>query len=166
MIPGPIIGTGLHTVGGIAASTCYTPYEKMSNWSWVSFWPVQALFAWFLVPMVLGIITVPDFFSILFQTPSHIIWGTFLLGGLYGFGSMSFGFAIKHIGFSLTFAISIGISAVFGTITPLIIEGTLVQYFLQPGGDIVLLGMILSVVGVAFCGFAGFIPYFSQIFFS
>ena len=33
---------------------------------------------------------------------------------LYGFGGMSFGLAIKHVGYSLTYTISIGISAVVG----------------------------------------------------
>lgn len=120
MILGPILGTGLHAIGGMAASTCYTPFEKTKQWSWVSFWLVQALFAWLLVPLILGILTVPDFFTILLNSPPNIVLGAFLLGALYGFGGMSFGLAITHIGYSLTYTISIGISAVLGTIIPLI----------------------------------------------
>ena len=34
--------------------------------------------------------------------------------------------------------------------------GGLTEYFARPGGDIVLIGMIISVVGVGLCGYAGF----------
>lgn len=153
---GPILGTGLHALGGMAASTCYTPFEKTKQWSWVSFWLVQAFFAWLIVPLLLAVFTVPNFFTIIQNAPSNVVLGAFLLGGLYGFGGMSFGMAITHIGYSLTYTISIGISAVLGTIIPLVINGKLVEYFSQPGADIVIGGMILSVLGVFLCGWAGF----------
>ncbi len=57
-----------------------------------------------------------------------------LLGMVYGFGGMAFGYAIKNIGYSLTYTISIGLSAVLGTIIPLLIHGTLVEHFSKPGG--------------------------------
>jgi L-rhamnose-H+ transport protein len=69
---------------------------------------------------------------------------------------MSFGLAIRHIGYSLTYTIAIGISAVLGTIIPLTIFGGLVAHFTKPGGGIVLIGMMLSLIGVGLCGVAGF----------
>lgn len=152
----PILGTLLHAVGGISASSCYTPQSKVKNWSWGTFWLVQASFAWIIAPLLLGWLTVPGFFNILVNAPSDVLWGAFLLGGLYGFGGMSFGLAIKHIGYSLTYTIAIGISAVLGTIAPLLLKGTLVEYFSRSGSAVIFLGMILSVVGVALCGWAGF----------
>ena len=82
--------------------------------------------------------------------------GAFLLGCIYGFGGMSFGFAIKHIGYSLTYTIAIGISAVLGTLTPLMIYGGLTDYFTRPGSAIIIAGMLLSVAGVGLCGWAGY----------
>ena len=152
----PIVGTGLHALGGVSASTCYLPFQGTKNWSWGTFWLVQASFAWIIMPIVLGVLTVPGYFGILANAPSGPFWGAFLLGGLYGFGGMSFGLAIKHVGYSLTYTISIGISAVVGTILPLMIFGGLTEYFSRPGGGIVLVGMALSLVGVLVCGWAGF----------
>lgn len=152
----PIFGTVLHAIGGISASSCYTPQTKVKNWSWGTFWLVQATFAWILAPLFLGWLTVPGFFDILSQAPQNVFWGAFLLGALYGFGGMSFGFAIKHIGYSLTYTIAIGISAVLGTLTPLLLNGKLVEYFTRPGSAVIISGMLLSVVGVALCGWAGF----------
>ena len=154
--PNPLIGTGLHSIGGISASTCYVPFQGIKKWSWGTFWIVQSLFAWFIVPAIIGWITVPDFFRILREAPSSSLWTAFLLGALYGFGGMSFGLAIRHIGYSLTYTLAIGISAVVGTIIPLMIFGGLVEYFTKPGGYIVLVGMIISVLGVGLCGWAGF----------
>lgn len=152
----PIIGTVLHAIGGISASSCYLPYHRTKNWSWGTFWLVQALFAWIIMPVIIGVITVPDFFTILRNAPASAFWGAFLLGAVYGFGSMSFGVSIRHIGYSLTYTISIGISAILGTVLPLLLFGGLVEYFSRPGGNIILAGMVVSVIGVSLCGLAGF----------
>jgi L-rhamnose-H+ transport protein len=152
----PIIGAGLHAVGAMSASSCYTPQTKIKNWSWGTFWLVQAFFAWIFVPILLGWITVPGFFDILRRAPSNVVWGSFLLGAIYGFGGMSFGLSIKHIGYSLTYTISIGISAVLGTLTPLLVYGGLTDYFTRPGSAIIISGMLLSIAGVGLCGLAGF----------
>lgn len=154
--PNPLAGTGLHALGGISASTCYLPSNGAKKWSWGTFWIVQACFAWFIMPLIIGWITVPDFFEILGVAPRNSVISAFLLGALYGFGGMSFGLAIKHIGYSLTYTISIGISAVLGTIIPLMVFGGLSEYFTKPGGHIVLTGMVISIIGVSLCGFAGF----------
>jgi len=157
MIPSnPIIGTGLHAIGGISAATCYLPNTQTRKWSWGTFWLVQAMFAWVIVPLIIGWLTVPQFFQILAEAPSGPFWTAFLLGGVYGFGGMSFGKAINYIGYSLTYTLSIGISAVLGTVLPLMILGGLSEFFIKPGGYIVLTGMILSLTGVFFCGWAGF----------
>ncbi|MDI9364623.1 MAG: L-rhamnose/proton symporter RhaT [Flavobacterium sp.] len=154
--PNPIIGTFLHAIGGVSAASCYLPSTKLQKWSWGTFWLAQALFAWIIIPLILGWLTVPNFFTILAKAPSKPFWMAFILGGIYGFGGMSFGKAINHIGYSLTYTLAIGISAVIGTILPLFVFGGLDTFFTKPGGNIVLIGMIFSVVGVLFCGWAGF----------
>lgn len=157
MIPSnPILGTGLHAVGGISAASCYLPSTQTRKWSWGTFWLVQALFAWIIMPVIVGWLTVPGFFSILHDAPSKPLRMAFLLGAAYGFGGMSFGKAINHIGYSLTYTLAIGISAVLGTILPMLILGGIGTYFTKPGGGIVLSGMILSVLGVILCGWSGF----------
>jgi L-rhamnose-H+ transport protein len=153
--PNPIIGTGLHAIGGIAAASCYLPNTQTRKWSWGTFWLVQSLFAWIIMPMVVGWLTVPGFFQILIDAPAKPFWTAFLLGAAYGFGGMSFGKAINHIGYSLTYTLAIGISAVLGTIFPLVIFGGLGDFFNKPGGGIVLAGMLLSMLGVIICGWAG-----------
>lgn len=155
--PNPIVGTGLHAVGGMSAASCYMPFEKVKGWSWGTFWIVQAFFAWLIMPFVIGYFTVPHLLTVLTEAPSSAFWAAFILGATYGFGGLSFGYAIRNIGYSLTYTISIGISAVLGTIVPLIISGKVVEQFSKTGGGIVLAGMMISIVGVAMCGRAGFL---------
>ena len=156
MTPNPLEGIGFHGLGAASAATCYLPYHKTRGWSWTAFWLVQAVFAWIITPLVLAVLTVPDFFSVLQAAPASVLWITFLLGACYGFGGMSFGFATRYIGYSLTYTISIGLSAVLGTVLPLLMKGGLISYFAQRGGGIILTGMIISLVGVSLCGWAGF----------
>jgi L-rhamnose-H+ transport protein len=110
----PFIGTGLHAIGGVSAASCYLPNTLIRKWSWGTFWLVQSLFAWIIMPVIVGWLTVPGFFTILAEAPSKPFWLAFLLGGAYGFGGMSFGKAINYIGYSLTYTLAIGISAVLG----------------------------------------------------
>ena len=149
-------GIGLHACGGIAAATCYVSQKGTPNWSWQTYWIVVCTVAWFLVPVIVAWITTPDLMTVLSSAPSETVWKITLLGAAYGFGGMAFAVAIHHIGFSLTYAVAIGISAVFGTVVPGLLNHTLVSDFQKPGGWIVLSGFIVSIVGVAVCGQAGF----------
>lgn len=152
----PIIGTLVHAVGGIAASTCYVPYQKVKKWSWDTYWLFQASFAWFIFPFLIGFLTVPNLLDVFGDASLEVLVNATLLGAVYGFGGMCFGFAIKHIGYSLTYTISIGISAILGTIVPLIMHGTLAQKFNEPGGSVIFFGMFLALVGIVVCGVAGY----------
>ena len=65
MYSNPILGTGLHAIGGMSAASCYLPGTKTRKWSWHTFWLVQALFAWLIMPIVIGLIPYPDFLPFL-----------------------------------------------------------------------------------------------------
>ena len=106
--------------------------------------------------LIVGWLTVPGFFTILWEAPSKPFWAAFFLGGAYGFGGMSFGKAINYIGYSLTYTLAIGISAVLGTIFPLMIFGGLGSFSQGREAELFWPGMILSMLGVIFCGWAGF----------
>ena len=149
------LGIALHAVGGIAAATCFVPQKGTTRWSYQSFWLLMCLFSWLIMPIVVAYLTVPDLMEVIKESPVDSIRDTFLLGAVYGFGGMAFGVAIRHIGFSLTYSIAIGISAVLGTVIPAILDGTLISNFDKPGGGVVLAGFAVSLLGVGLCGLAG-----------
>ncbi|WP_258104692.1 L-rhamnose/proton symporter RhaT [Marinoscillum sp. MHG1-6] len=150
-----INGILLHGVGASAASLCYTPEKKLIRWSWQSYWLAQAFICWFLLPLIGAYITIPELATVLRHAPADAMWKSFALGAAYGIGGTAFGLAIQHIGFSLTYAISIGISCVLGTLLPPWVKGELTTVLSQPGSGFIILGMVLGVCGIAFCGIAG-----------
>ena len=149
------LGIGLHALGGIAAATCFVPQKGTARWSHQSFWILMCLFSWFIVPLVVGFITVPHLAKVISETPLAVLFNVTFLGACYGFGGMAFALAIRHIGFSLTYAMAIGISAVLGTIVPALIKETLLQDMRMEGGGIVYAGLAVAIIGVALCGCAG-----------
>jgi len=80
---------------------------------------------------------------------------TFLLGAAYGIGGTAFGMAIRYVGFSLTYAIAVGISCVLGTLLPPIVHGQLALLFSQKGSEWVAAGIGVGALGIALCGVAG-----------
>ncbi|MEQ8472857.1 MAG: L-rhamnose/proton symporter RhaT [Marinoscillum sp.] len=148
-------GVFFHGVGASAASLCYTPQKKVVSWSWQTYWLAQAAVCWLVLPVVGAYLTIPELMTVLKNAPVDAMWKSFGLGAVYGIGGTAFGLAIRHIGFSLTYAISIGISCVLGTLLPPWVKGELMTVLSQPGAEFIIAGMVLGVIGIASCGVAG-----------
>jgi len=104
---------------------------------------------------VVAWLTIPDLATVLTEAPTDAIRNTFLLGVVYGIGGTAFGLAIRHVGYSLTYAIAIGISCILRTLTGPIVKGTLSVILDKPGSHWVIWGIAVGFVGTLLCGFAG-----------
>jgi len=157
----PFMGVGLHAIGAFSSSSCYTPQKQTKLWSWEIYWIAQASCAWLILPIAVAFMTVPDYLALLRDGPQDAMRNSFLLGIVYGVGGLTFGLGIRYIGFSLNYMIAIGISAILGTLLPLIWDAndgftwTITEKFSNTPGLIVLSGFVFSLVGIAFCGWAG-----------
>lgn len=151
----PLLGVGLHAVGAFCAATCYAPQKKVSRWSWQSYFLTQAAFCWFLLPILGAMLTIPNLWKVLAEAPKSAMLTSYLLGMVYAIGGMSFNVSIRHIGFSLTYAIAIGLSSVLGTLIPPLVRGTLMSTFSKVGADWVMVGLAVGTLGIALCGLAG-----------
>ncbi|MCP5534858.1 MAG: rhamnose:proton symporter [Akkermansiaceae bacterium] len=149
------LGIALHAVGGIAAASCFVPQKGTSRWQFQNFWLLMCLAAWLIVPVIVASLTVPNLWGVIAGTEGKVLLKVTLLGAVYGFGGMAFGVAIRHIGYSLTYAVAIGISAVLGTILPLLQTGTLLQTFSVPGGSMIVTAGFMALGGIVLCGIAG-----------
>ncbi len=151
------IFTGIfyHTIGASSASLCYTPQKKVRNWSWQTYWMAQAMVCWLILPVLIAMLTVPQLGTVIRESPSQAKWESFLLGAGYGVGGTAFGLAIRYVGFSLTYAISVGISCVLGTLLPTVLKGDLPELLNSSGSSWVMTGISLGVLGIALCGIAG-----------
>lgn len=150
-----ITGVVLHAIGASAASVCYTPQKKTIGWSWQTYWLAQASICWLILPLIVAWITIPQLSQVLKEAPADAMRKTFLLGALYGVGGTAFGIAIRYIGFSLTYAIAVGISCVLGTLLPPLFHGQLAMIMDRTGSGWLTVGIICGILGIALCGAAG-----------
>jgi L-rhamnose-H+ transport protein len=145
----------MHAIGAFFAATCYTPQKRVRRWSWQTYWLTQASLCWFLLPIIGAMLTIPHLATVLREAPRDAMLHSFLLGAAYGIGGTAFGVSIRYIGFSLTYSIAVGLSAVLGTLIPPIVRGTLGATLSKPGAEWVVAGIIIGTMGIALTGVAG-----------
>ncbi len=158
MGPNPFLGVIFHWIGGFASATNFIPFRAIKRWSWEIYWLIQGFAAWIVAPVVLGSIFVPNLFGIIHQvyvTNPRNVMLAFLFGVLWGVGGITFGLAIRYLGIALGYAIALGLCAAFGTIVPPIAHGQFGTILHSGPGQVILLGVLVCVIGVAINGAAG-----------
>ena len=158
-----IFGIIFHFIGGFASGSFYIPYKKVKGWAWESLWIVGGIFSWLIVPPLAAWLTIPNFTAIIQATNGQILLLTYFFGLLWGIGGLTYGLGVRYLGVSLGSTIILGLCAVFGSIIPSVYY----NFFPQAGkdtfsmllhshwGQLVLLGISLTVVGIIICGKAG-----------
>lgn len=158
-----LLGILYHSIGGFASGSFYMPYHKVKGWAWESYWIVGGLFSWLIVPPLAAYLTIPGFFEIIINSSNTIFYFTFLMGLLWGIGGLTYGLGVRYLGMSLGNSVVLGFCAAFGAIVPSIyynINPTLgktsfTDMLSTPGGQIVLLGVLICLIGIAISGKAG-----------
>ena len=155
VVANPFLGIAMHAVGATFAATCYTPQKRVTGWSWQSYWLTKASFCWLLLPLLGAWLTIPQLGEVLREAPKGAMLLSFGLGAVYGVGGTAFGISIRHIGFSLTYAIAVGLSSVLGTLIPPLVKGTLASTLGKPGAEWIVAGIAAGTLGIAAAGWAG-----------
>lgn len=158
-----LLGIIFHSLGGIASGSFYMPYNKVKGWAWESYWIVGGLFAWLIVPPLAAWITVPGFAEIIVGSSSQILFFTFIMGLLWGIGGLSYGLGVRYLGMSLGNSVVLGFCAAFGAIVPSIYYNinptsgkiSFTDMLATSGGQLVLFGVFVCLVGIAISGKAG-----------
>lgn len=148
-------GIFLHAIGGFAAGSFYIAFKKVKNWSWESYWLVNGLFTWIIMPWLIAIFTVPKLNVILSDAPGQSLFWTFFFGVCWGIGNLTFGLSLRYLGMSLGMAMVLGLTTAFGTLVPPIFMGefgTLVSTF---SGQVTIGGILVCLLGIFFTGWAG-----------
>jgi L-rhamnose-H+ transport protein len=158
-----LFGVIFHSLGGIAAGSFYMPYNYVKKWAWESYWIIGGLFSWLIVPPLAAWLTVPGFVEIIATSSLQILFFTFLMGLLWGIGGLTYGLGIRYLGMSLGNSVILGFCAAFGAIVPSIYyninptEGkvSFTTMLATSGGQMVLLGVLICLIGIAISGKAG-----------
>lgn len=155
-----LLGLLIIAIGAFCQSSCYVPINKIKQWSWESYWIVQGVFAWLVLPFLGALLAVPEGHSLceLFTAGNSFnIWMTIIFGVLWGVGGLTFGLSMRYLGVALGQSIALGTCAGLGTVMgPL-----LLQVFFPETDPIskltfsVILGVVVTLAGIAIIGYAG-----------
>ncbi|MDE6046728.1 MAG: L-rhamnose/proton symporter RhaT [Alistipes sp.] len=149
-----LLGLLIIAVGSFCQSSSYVPIKKVREWSWESFWLTQGLFAWILFPLLGTLLAVPAGSTLgeVFAAAPAAALEAAGYGVLWGVGGLTFGLSMRYLGVALGQSISLGTCAGFGTLLPALFAGT---NLLQGKGLILLLGVCITLAGIAVIGYAG-----------
>jgi L-rhamnose-H+ transport protein len=149
-----ILSILLMAIGSMCAASFYVPIRKIKNWSWESYWIVQGLFSWIIIPILFAWITMPSgaFGSIIGQAPASSKLLAIFYGALWGIGGLTFGLSMRYLGVALGQSIALGLCAGIGTLVPPIVAGQ--NLLADRAGILMLVGISVSIAGIAIIGFA------------
>ena len=114
-----VIGLIIIAIGAFCQSSCYVPINKIKDWSWESYWIIQGVFAWLVLPFLGALLAVPaghSLFELFTAEQSFNIWMTIFFGVLWGVGGLTFGLSMRYLGVALGQSIALGTCAGLGTI--------------------------------------------------
>lgn len=154
------LGLLIIAIGAFCQSSSYVPINKIKSWSWESYWLVQGIFAWLILPFLGALLAVPaghSLFELFTADNSFNIGMTVLFGALWGVGGLTFGLSMRYLGVALGQSIALGTCAALGTIM-----GPVFLSWFFPEQDplskltlSVLLGVAVTLFGIAIIGIAG-----------
>lgn len=147
-----LIGLLIIAVGSFGQSSSYVPIKKVKEWSWENFWMVQGIFAWLVFPLLGALIAVPEGSSLFALLGEGGALKAIVYGALWGVGGLTFGLSMRYLGVALGQSISLGTCSAFGTLLPALLGGT---DLLHGQGLILLLGVCVTLAGIAVIGYAG-----------
>ena len=155
-----LIGLLIIAVGAFCQSSSYVPINRIKQWSWESYWIVQGVFAWLLFPLLGVLLAVPEGHSLLelfTADQSFNIWMTIFFGILWGIGGLTFGLSMRYLGVALGQSIALGTCAALGTIMgPVLLNAFFPELnALESLTFAVILGVVVTLIGIAIIGVAG-----------
>lgn len=154
------LGLLIIAIGAFCQSSCYVPINKIRDWSWESYWIVQGVFAWLLLPLLGAWLAVPEGHSMceLFNSGNSFnIVMTMLFGVLWGVGGLTFGLSMRYLGVALGQSIALGTCAGLGTVMGPVLLNIFFpeQNALASLTSSVIIGVVVTLLGIAVIGVAG-----------
>ncbi|HET6559216.1 MAG TPA: L-rhamnose/proton symporter RhaT [Prolixibacteraceae bacterium] len=162
-----LLGVIFHAIGGGASGSWYMPYNWVRKWRWEVYWITGGIFSWLIMPFLAVLLTIPDWQEILQTTQGRIVLNTYIMGLLWGIGGLTYGLAIRYLGMSLGNSVLLGITSIVGSlglpvlrnvpgVAEIIPAGlSFTDLFSSAGGQIVLLGIAILLIGIILSGRAG-----------
>ncbi|MCJ2183465.1 L-rhamnose/proton symporter RhaT [Novosphingobium sp. 1949] len=151
----PLLGVIFHWLGGFASASFYVPYKRIRLWNWEIFWLAGGVFSWAIAPWTFALLNTHDLLGVLARTPASTLGWCWFWGAMWGFGGLTFGLTMRYLGLSLGMAVALGLTTAIGTLGPPIFHGTIGEIAAQTSGQLTLLGILVTLVGIVVVARAG-----------
>ena len=158
-----ILGMLVFSLGGLAGATFLLPARGIKGWAYESWWLVYAFLGLIVCPPVICYFTVPNFWDVATGAPGRVIGLCSFCGAMWGVGALCWGLMVRYLGIGLGLAVGCGVCSGTATLIPKVVqikEGhfqgiDFTSLYNTAGAKIVLMGVLLSLVGIVFVGLAG-----------
>jgi L-rhamnose-H+ transport protein len=148
-----LLGLFWIVVAGITQGAFPLPMKYTRAWKWEHLWFWFSVIAFFLLPTVVAMATVPHLATVLSISPRSQMVTTALFGLGWGFGSVFFGLGLDALGMALAFPLMTGLYTALGALIPLLVLTPALAF--QRSGLLIIAGNLITIVGVTICTIAG-----------
>jgi len=144
------IGLVIAILSGACFGVCFFPVRYMNKFAWENIWFLYSLIAVVLFPILVGWATTPHMWGLYHEVGWKLNLIVMAAALLSGAGVVMYGQALIRIGIALVNSLGNGVSLVLGSFIPLIFQHR--DAMSGRLGISLLLGAVLSVVGLVICG--------------
>ena len=148
-----VTGFLLVLVAAVMNGAYAIPMRFMPRWKWENIWIVWTVLSLWVLPIAIAWVAVPHPLDAYSQTSWASLVRMSVMGLLWGAGVLLLGMSFPLVGVAVGAAVGLGCAAAMGTLLPILYADTPSL----PGttGALLLLGVVIVLLGVGVCGFAG-----------
>lgn len=143
----------LLTVSGILNGSSAVPLKYAKRSEWENLWLIQSIVAMVVLPWLLVSATVPEPMRVYRASGVWPVAAAVGFGFGWGIGTLLYIIGVVKVGLSMSFAIIMSLTATLGSLFPLLVLHP--HELHSRHGHLLLLALLVTVIGIAFCAFAG-----------
>ncbi len=146
-------GIALLIAAGLMNGAFLVPLKYTHRWRWENSWLVYSLVGMLAIPWITAWVTIPNLADVYRSSGTVSLLVAMVCGIGWGVGSLLYGIAANMVGMAVTYAVVLGLTSAVGSLVPLLAQHA--DKIGSRGGQAVLTGVGLSVVGIIVCAIAG-----------
>lgn len=140
-------------IAGVTQGAFPLPMKYARRWKWEHVWFWYSIIAFFILPALLALATVPNLGLVYELAPIDRLLWIGLFGAGWGIGSVFFGLGLDALGMALGFPLMTGLFTSLGALIPLFVLEP--QSVFAREGLLIITGNAITIFGVTICAIAG-----------
>lgn len=149
-----VYGMTVIVLAGAVGSATLLPMKFVRNWQWENTWVLYAALAYFVFPLSVAWLTVPQLGQVYAEAGWSVVVPVTLFGLGWGLSVVMLGLAVAKVGLAVSTGIIMGCSIALGSLIPLVWADR--SQLLTSGGMKIVLADAIILGGVLVCARAGY----------